>query len=169
MAIQDQIRTTSANTDRSSRPSSPYPGFRRAQPPTSGESDMSRYPTDHAGLEILPFDECLRLLASVPVGRVGFIADGEVVVLPVNHAIDGQRHRRRVRPQIPGLSPGGLGPDLTASGSRRAFLRFPVCPPGSPLRPPSSGFPSSVVLRFVPFGRCPVPVSRRFPFRFPFT
>ena len=35
----------------------------------------------------------------------------------------------------------------------RAFLRFPVCPPGSPLRPPSSGFPSSGVLRFVPFGR----------------
>jgi nitroimidazol reductase NimA-like FMN-containing flavoprotein (pyridoxamine 5'-phosphate oxidase superfamily) len=38
----------------------------------------------------LPFDECLRLLASVPVGRVGFVADGEVVVLPVNHFVDGQ-------------------------------------------------------------------------------
>ena len=37
----------------------------------------------------------------------------------------------------------------------RAFLRFPVCPPGSPRRPPSSGFPSSGVLRFVPFGRRP--------------
>ena len=73
-----------------------------------------------------------------------------------------QRHRRCVRPQIPGLSPGGLGPHLTSSGSpRRAFLRFPVCPPGSsrssafrwfpfvrrspvrPLRPwPGSGSPS---------------------------
>jgi uncharacterized protein len=51
---------------------------------------MPGYPTDHAGLEILPFDECLRLLASVPVGRVGFVADGEVVVLPVNHLVDGQ-------------------------------------------------------------------------------
>jgi uncharacterized protein len=51
---------------------------------------MPSYPTDHAGLEILPFDECLRLLASVPVGRVGFVADGEVVVLPVNHVVDGQ-------------------------------------------------------------------------------
>jgi nitroimidazol reductase NimA-like FMN-containing flavoprotein (pyridoxamine 5'-phosphate oxidase superfamily) len=50
---------------------------------------MSGYPTDHAGLEILPFDECLRLLASVPVGRVGFFADGEIVVLPVNHLVDG--------------------------------------------------------------------------------
>ena len=40
-------------------------------------------------LEILPFDECLRLLASVPVGRIGFIADGELVILPVNHVVDG--------------------------------------------------------------------------------
>jgi uncharacterized protein len=51
---------------------------------------MARYPTDHAGLEILPFDMCLRLLATVPVGRVSFLADGEIVVLPVNHVLDGQ-------------------------------------------------------------------------------
>lgn len=51
---------------------------------------MSENPIDHAGLEILPFEVCLRLLASVPVGRVGFLADGEVVVLPVNHVVDGQ-------------------------------------------------------------------------------
>jgi uncharacterized protein len=51
---------------------------------------MPRYPTDHAGLEILPFDLCLQLLATVPVGRVSFFADGEIVVLPVNHVIDGQ-------------------------------------------------------------------------------
>lgn len=51
---------------------------------------MPGNPTDHAGLEILPLAECLRLLASVPVGRVGFHADGEVVVLPVNHIVDGQ-------------------------------------------------------------------------------
>ena len=38
----------------------------------------------------MPPDECLRLLASVPVGRVGFVADSEVVVLPVNHVVDGQ-------------------------------------------------------------------------------
>jgi nitroimidazol reductase NimA-like FMN-containing flavoprotein (pyridoxamine 5'-phosphate oxidase superfamily) len=51
---------------------------------------MSELPTDHAGLEVLPFDECLQMLASVPVGRVGFFADGEVVILPVNHLVDGQ-------------------------------------------------------------------------------
>jgi uncharacterized protein len=54
------------------------------------EHAMPRYPTDHAGLEILPFDTCLRLLATVPVGRIGFLADGEIVVLPVNHVVDGQ-------------------------------------------------------------------------------
>jgi uncharacterized protein len=51
---------------------------------------MSEHPTDHAGLEVLPFEACLQLLASVPIGRVGFLADGEVVVLPVNHLVDDQ-------------------------------------------------------------------------------
>ena len=51
---------------------------------------MPHYPTDHAGLEILPFDVCLHLLAAVPVGRVSFLADGEIMVLPVNHVVDGQ-------------------------------------------------------------------------------
>ena len=51
---------------------------------------MAEYPTDHAGLEILPFERCLELLATAPVGRVSFFADGEIVVLPVNHVVDGQ-------------------------------------------------------------------------------
>ena len=51
---------------------------------------MARYPVDHAGLEILPFGRCLELLATVPVGRVSFFADGEIVTLPVNHVVDGQ-------------------------------------------------------------------------------
>lgn len=46
--------------------------------------------TDRAGLEVLPFDACLQRLASVPVGRVGFITAGEVVILPVNHVVDGR-------------------------------------------------------------------------------
>ena len=51
---------------------------------------MPGHPIDHAGLQTLPFEDCLRLLASVPVGRVGFASDGELVILPVNHAVDGQ-------------------------------------------------------------------------------
>jgi uncharacterized protein len=54
------------------------------------EREMTHYPADHAGLEILPYVECLRLLSTVPVGRVSFLADGEIVVLPVNHVMDGQ-------------------------------------------------------------------------------
>jgi uncharacterized protein len=50
---------------------------------------MAVHPTDRSGLEILPFSECLRRLALVPLGRVGFFADGELVVLPVNHVVDG--------------------------------------------------------------------------------
>jgi nucleotide-binding universal stress UspA family protein/nitroimidazol reductase NimA-like FMN-containing flavoprotein (pyridoxamine 5'-phosphate oxidase superfamily) len=45
---------------------------------------------DHAGLETLPMDVCLRLLESVPVGRVSLYTDGQVVTLPVNHVVDGQ-------------------------------------------------------------------------------
>jgi hypothetical protein len=52
-------------------------------------------------------------------------------------------------------------------GPRRAFLRFPVCPPGSFPSPASLWFPYIRRSRFVPFGRRPVPVSRRFP-RVPF-
>ena len=51
---------------------------------------MRSLPTDRAGLEILPFGDCVRLLDSVPVGRIGFFAHGEVVILPVNFLLDGQ-------------------------------------------------------------------------------
>jgi hypothetical protein len=46
--------------------------------------------TDRAGLEMLHLGDCFGLLKSVPLGRVGFIAGGEVVILPVNFLVDGQ-------------------------------------------------------------------------------
>jgi CBS domain-containing protein/nitroimidazol reductase NimA-like FMN-containing flavoprotein (pyridoxamine 5'-phosphate oxidase superfamily) len=46
-------------------------------------------PTDRRGLVVLGFDECLRRLASAPVGRLAFFAAGSPVILPVNHAVDG--------------------------------------------------------------------------------
>ena len=50
-----------------------------------------------------------------------------------------RRRCRCVRPRIPGLSPGrsGASPHVLRF-PRRAFLRLPVCPPGSP---PSSAIP----------------------------
>ncbi len=82
---------------------------------------------------------------------------------PIMLSIDGcQRRHRCVRPQIPGLSPGGLGPHLTSSG-------FPAGVP------PVSRLPAG----FFPFARLPLVshhpamISGVFPsavarFRFPF-
>ena len=46
-------------------------------------------PLDHSGLAVLPKDECLRRLREARVGRVAFIEQGEPVILPVNHGMDG--------------------------------------------------------------------------------
>ena len=51
---------------------------------------MRKLATDQAGLEILHLGDCFGLLESVPVGRIGFLAGGEVVILPVNFLVDGQ-------------------------------------------------------------------------------
>ena len=51
---------------------------------------MRKLATDRAGLEVLHLGDCFGLLESVPVGRIGFVAGGEVVILPVNFLVDGQ-------------------------------------------------------------------------------
>ena len=51
---------------------------------------MRKLATDRAGLEILHLGDCFGLLGSVPVGRIGFLAGGEVIILPVNFLVDGQ-------------------------------------------------------------------------------
>ena len=51
---------------------------------------MRKLATDREGLEILHLGDCFLLLQSVPVGRIGFVAGGEVVILPVNFLVDGQ-------------------------------------------------------------------------------
>jgi uncharacterized protein len=54
------------------------------------EGMMRKLATDQAGLEILHLGDMFRLLATVPVGRIGFMADDEVAVLPVMFLVDGQ-------------------------------------------------------------------------------
>ena len=44
---------------------------------------------DHAGLAVLPHEECLRRLRQARLGRVAFVYQGEPVILPVNHGMDG--------------------------------------------------------------------------------
>ena len=53
------------------------------------ESNHPDRPTDHAGMVVMSRTECTERLASTPVGRVAFVAAGEVEVLPVNYAWDG--------------------------------------------------------------------------------
>jgi hypothetical protein len=99
---------------------------------------MSHYPTDHSGLEILPFGTCLELLAKVPVGRVSFFADGEIVTLPVNHALDGQVYDQAEITRLSrlGVDPWVHTPDrsfwirITPSSvtGRRTILREPAEP-----------------------------------------
>lgn len=42
-----------------------------------------------SGLEIIPHKECLRLLGTQRVGRLGFVVDDQPIVLPVNYAVQG--------------------------------------------------------------------------------
>lgn len=45
--------------------------------------------TDRLGLEVLGYDECWQLVASVPVGRVAFVDAGGPSILPVTHGVVG--------------------------------------------------------------------------------
>ena len=45
--------------------------------------------TDRRGLHLLDLTTCLARLASRPVGRVAMFDRGGVVILPVNHVVDG--------------------------------------------------------------------------------
>ena len=42
-------------------------------------------PTDHIGLEVLSNAECDALLDETRIGRIAFVADGDVVIFPVNY------------------------------------------------------------------------------------
>ena len=59
---------------------------------------MAAGTTDRSGMEVLDHDECMALLASVPIGRVAVIDSGEIAVLPVNHVVDEGRVCFRTAP-----------------------------------------------------------------------
>lgn len=52
---------------------------------------------DQNGLEVLEREECLSLLTTVPVGRIGLSVNALPVVLPVNYAVDRRRERLVLR------------------------------------------------------------------------
>jgi nitroimidazol reductase NimA-like FMN-containing flavoprotein (pyridoxamine 5'-phosphate oxidase superfamily) len=45
---------------------------------------------DHAGVEVIDRDGCVRLLASEEVGRLAVVDGGAPLVLPVNYVMDGE-------------------------------------------------------------------------------
>jgi uncharacterized protein len=72
-------------------------------------------PVDRNGLEVLGRDECLALLASSTLGRIGLSAAALPLVLPVNFCMDGDRIVVRT----------GVGTKLEAA-SRNAVVSFEV-------------------------------------------
>ncbi|WP_157695599.1 pyridoxamine 5'-phosphate oxidase family protein [Nakamurella panacisegetis] len=66
-----------------------HPHSTRATPQDDGQVKAVGSPLDHAGLLILNKEECLRRIASARMGRVAFVLDGEQVILPINHELDG--------------------------------------------------------------------------------
>jgi uncharacterized protein len=52
-------------------------------------SENAVFDVDWTGLAVLSVDDCYDRLRHAHVGRVGFLDAGEVVVLPVNIALDG--------------------------------------------------------------------------------
>lgn len=46
-------------------------------------------PVDHSGMGVLSHAECWDRLRAAPVGRLAFVNHDDPVILPVNHAVDG--------------------------------------------------------------------------------
>jgi hypothetical protein len=53
------------------------------------DQGSAKQPTDHRGLRVLELEECLIRLRTTPVGRLAFMSEGEPVIFPVHHAVDG--------------------------------------------------------------------------------
>lgn len=70
---------------------------------------------DVSYLRTLPDSECFELLSVATVGRVGFVSDTGVQIIPVNYRL-GAGHRIFAR-----VVPGGVLAQLAELGSRVAF------------------------------------------------
>lgn len=68
---------------------------------------------DRRGLTVLPAEECLERIRTAPVGRVAFAHADEIIVLPVNHVLDGT--------QIAFQTTWGSKLQVAADGARVSF------------------------------------------------
>lgn len=53
------------------------------------QAQTENYALDRSGMLVLPVQECLDRLAKAPIGRIALVQNGEPVILPVNHGVDG--------------------------------------------------------------------------------
>jgi nitroimidazol reductase NimA-like FMN-containing flavoprotein (pyridoxamine 5'-phosphate oxidase superfamily) len=53
---------------------------------------------DRNGLEVLGTEECLKLLSSATIGRIGITSGALPVILPINYRVDGDRILFRTSP-----------------------------------------------------------------------
>ena len=80
---------------------------------------------DRDGVEVLDHEECLRLITSRNVGRIGIVDRGQPIILPMNYAMEGD-----------------LPAGSSASGGGSTGQRWRSLPGGRATRPPScSGRP----------------------------
>ncbi len=56
--------------------------------PATRQENMENV-SDHSRMEVLSSEECYRLLAEVPVGRIAYVADGGPRIFPVTFALHG--------------------------------------------------------------------------------
>ncbi|HET8601484.1 MAG TPA: pyridoxamine 5'-phosphate oxidase family protein [Segeticoccus sp.] len=68
---------------------------------------------DRRGLGILDREECLRRIGEVAVGRLGFLREGDLTILPVNHVLHGE--------DVTFRTTWGSKLQLAANGERVAF------------------------------------------------
>lgn len=80
-----------------------------------GGSIIATMEVDRNGLEVLDRDECLRLLATATLGRIGVTSRSLPTVLPVNFKLDGERILVRT----------GVGSKLDAA-TQNAVVAFEV-------------------------------------------
>jgi nitroimidazol reductase NimA-like FMN-containing flavoprotein (pyridoxamine 5'-phosphate oxidase superfamily) len=64
---------------------------------TSPETSPAGGPPD-ATMQVIPTEECYRLLATQEIGRIGVNAEHYPLILPVNYAVDGTTLVIRTRP-----------------------------------------------------------------------
>lgn len=50
----------------------------------------ARLPMDRSGLGILSHEECIARLRRARLGRLAFVRNGDPMILPVNHGMDGE-------------------------------------------------------------------------------